>query len=82
MRLRVDLRQQEDGWWEARCQAIQGLRAEGETIGETLDYLQDAARMIYELCEEKGLVFVTDHPEVTLKNVIWQVEIPYGLKVA
>lgn len=82
MRLRVNLRQQEDGWWEARCNSIQGLRAEGQTIGETLDYLQDAARMIYELCLEKGHEFVTGHPDVKLEDVVWQVEIPYSLKVA
>jgi predicted RNase H-like HicB family nuclease len=45
----------EDGWHLAICDVIQGCHAEGETIPEVLENIEDVARIILELQREKGL---------------------------
>lgn len=58
-RLPMEIELLEEGLYLASCPAIQGCRAEGHTIGEALDNLQSVARVIYKLCQEKGLPFIT-----------------------
>ena len=65
-----------EGGYLALCSEIVGCHAEGNTIGQALDNLRDVARVLYDLCQEKRLTFVTDHPEAKLTDVIWKVDIP------
>jgi predicted RNase H-like HicB family nuclease len=45
----------EDGWFLAICDAVQGCHAEGETIPDALEYIEDVARVIRQLCQEHNL---------------------------
>lgn len=45
----------EEGGYLAVCEAIQGCHAEGETVAEALDNLEDIARILLELRREGGL---------------------------
>jgi predicted RNase H-like HicB family nuclease len=45
----------EEGGYLAVCEAIQGCHAEGETVGEALENLEDVARILLELRREDGL---------------------------
>ena len=51
----VEIEPLEEGGYLAICQAIQGCHAEGETIAEALDNLEDVARILLELRREDGL---------------------------
>jgi predicted RNase H-like HicB family nuclease len=53
--LRVEVEPLEEGGYLATCPDLQGCHAEGDTISEALDYIEDVARIIIELCLEKGL---------------------------
>lgn len=44
-----------EGRFLAICDAIQGCHAEGDTIAEALDIIEDVARILVELQLEKGL---------------------------
>ncbi len=81
-KLPVAIEPLEEGGYLLICPAIQGCHAEGRTIGEALDNLRDVARVIYELCQEKGLTFIADYPEADLESVIWNVKIPLAVKAA
>jgi len=59
-RLPIEMERIEEGVYLANCPVIQGCHAEGRTIGEALDNLQGVARVIYELCRDKGLPFIRD----------------------
>ena len=58
-----------EGGYLALCPDIAGCHAEGKTIGQALDNLRDVAQIIYELCQEKGLIFVADYPAVRLNDI-------------
>ncbi len=45
----------EDGRFLAVCPTLQGCHAEGDTIAEVLENIEDVARIIVELALEKGL---------------------------
>lgn len=45
----------EEGGYLAICEAIQGCHAEGETVAEALENLEDVARILLELRREDGL---------------------------
>jgi predicted RNase H-like HicB family nuclease len=51
----VEIEPLEEGGYLAICQAIQGCHAEGESIAEALDNLEDVARVLLELRREDGL---------------------------
>ena len=51
----VEVEPLEEGGFLATCEAIQGCHAEGETIAEALDNLEDVARVLLELSQEDGL---------------------------
>jgi predicted RNase H-like HicB family nuclease len=45
----------EAGWFLAICDVIQGCLAEGETVAKALEYIEDVARILFELQREEGL---------------------------
>ena len=53
--LKVEVEPLEDGRYLASCPDLQGCHAEGDTIAEALENVEDVARVIIELCMEKGL---------------------------
>ena len=53
--LKFEVEPLEEGGYLATCPDLQGCHAEGDTIAEALDNVQDAARIIIELCLEDGL---------------------------
>jgi len=53
--LPVEIQPLEEGGYLAICSIIQGCHAEGQTITEALDNLEDIARILLELRVEDGL---------------------------
>ena len=53
--LPVEIEALEDGRFFAICDAIQGLHAEGDTVADALENLEDAARVLLEVRKEEGL---------------------------
>lgn len=53
-RLNVTVEALEDGRYLAQTPDLQGCLAEGDTIAEAIDNVEDAARAIIELRTEKG----------------------------
>ena len=53
--LRVEVEPLEEGGYLAICPDLQGCHAEGDTVAEALENAEDVARVILELCLEKGL---------------------------
>lgn len=53
----VEVESLEEGGYMAVCRAIQGCRAEGDTVAEALENIEDVARMLLELRREDGLPF-------------------------
>jgi predicted RNase H-like HicB family nuclease len=53
--LRVEVEPLDEGGYLASCPDLQGCHAEGDTIAEALDNVEDVARVIIELCLEEGL---------------------------
>ncbi len=51
----VEVEPLEEGGFLATCESIQGCHAEGQTVAEALDNLEDVARVLLELSEEDGL---------------------------
>jgi predicted RNase H-like HicB family nuclease len=51
----VEVEPLEEGGYLAVCEPIQGCHAEGETVAEALDNLEDVARTLLELRREDGL---------------------------
>ncbi|MBI4498265.1 MAG: type II toxin-antitoxin system HicB family antitoxin [Chloroflexi bacterium] len=54
-RLKVEVEPLAEGGYLAICPELQGCHAEGNTIAEALENVEDVARVIIELCQEKGL---------------------------
>jgi len=53
--LPVEIQPLEEGGYLAICSVIQGCHAEGQTITEALDNVEDVARILLELRVEDGL---------------------------
>ena len=53
--LRAEVEPLEEGGYLATCPDLQGCHAEGDTVAEALANVEDVARVIIELCLEKGL---------------------------
>ena len=53
--LKVEVEPLEEGGYLASCPDLQGCHAEGDTIAEALEIIEDVARIIMELCIEDGL---------------------------
>ena len=53
--LPIEIESLEDGRFLAVCDVIQGCHAEGDTVGEAIENVEDAARVLLELRKEHGL---------------------------
>ena len=53
--LHVEVERLEDGDYFAVCSNLEGCHALGETVADAIENVEDAARVIIELCLEKGL---------------------------
>jgi predicted RNase H-like HicB family nuclease len=53
--LKVEVEPLDEGGYLASCPDLQGCHAEGDTIAEALENVEDVARVIIELCMEKEL---------------------------
>ena len=53
--LKVEVEPLEEGGYLATCPELQGCHAEGQTIAEAIENVEDVARVIIELALEKGL---------------------------
>lgn len=53
-KLPIEIESLDDGRFLAKCLLIQGCHAEGSTIPETIDNLEDIARQLLELRIEDG----------------------------
>ena len=53
--LPIEIEPLEDGRFLAVCDAIQGCHAEGESVGEALENIEDVARVLLELRKDDGL---------------------------
>ena len=53
--LKVLVEPLEEGGYLASCPDLQGCHAQGDTIAEALENVEDVARIIIELCLEEGL---------------------------
>ena len=51
----VEIEELEEGGYLAVCEVIQGCHAEGDTVPEALENLEDVARVLLELRLEDGL---------------------------
>jgi predicted RNase H-like HicB family nuclease len=54
-KLPVEIEELKEGGFLAICPALQGCHAEGHSIAEALENLQDVARNLLELREKDGL---------------------------
>lgn len=54
-RLSVEVEPLDEGGFLAVCPGLQGCHAEGETIADAIENVEDVARVIIELCLEKNL---------------------------
>lgn len=54
-RLPVEIEALKEGGFLAICPALQGCHAQGRTIAEALENLEDVARQLLELRQEDGL---------------------------
>ena len=53
--LPVEVERLEDGRYLAVCPTLEGCHAEGDTIAEALENVEDVARVLVELSLEQGL---------------------------
>jgi predicted RNase H-like HicB family nuclease len=53
--LPVEVETLEDGRFLAVCPTLQGCHAEGDTIAQAIENVEDVARIIIELCIEEHL---------------------------
>ena len=53
--LKVEVEPLDAGGYLATCPDLQGCHAEGETIAEALENVEDVARIIIQLCLEQSL---------------------------
>lgn len=76
----VEIEELEEGGFLAVCPVIQGCHAEGETIPEALEYLEDVARILLELRIEDGLDVPAELQEAApgLVEVRAQIVVPIG----
>lgn len=53
--LKVEVEPLAEGGYFAICPDLQGCYAQGDTIADAIENVEDVARIIIELCLEKGL---------------------------
>ncbi len=69
-RLPVEIMPLEEGGYLASCPALQGCHAEGKTVAEAMDNVEDVARVLLELRAEDGLPVPDEFEEVGLDVVL------------
>ena len=55
-KLQLEIEPLEEGGYLAICPILQGCHAEGETIAEAIENVEDVARNLIELMREDGVV--------------------------
>ena len=68
--LKVEVEPLEEGGYLATCPELQGCHAEGKTVAEALEILEDVARILLELRKEDGLSLPEGLERVTPDTVI------------
>jgi predicted RNase H-like HicB family nuclease len=68
--LPVEIQPLDEGGYLAVCESIQGCHAQGQTIAEALDILEDVARILLELQRELGLPLPEHAPEFGPNTVL------------
>lgn len=63
-KLLVDIEELEEGGYLATCPVLNGCHAEGETIAEAIENIQEAARLVIEFRLERGL----ELPDILLRS--------------
>ena len=63
--LPVQIEPLEEGGFLASSESIQGCHAEGETVAEALENLEDVARILLEILREDGVPFPLGLEEFT-----------------
>jgi predicted RNase H-like HicB family nuclease len=66
----VRVEELEEGGFLAICDAIQGCHAEGDSVSEALENLEDVARIILEAQKEDGMPLPSELKEFTPGTVI------------
>ena len=69
-RLPIEVQPLETGRYLAVCLAIQGCHAEGDTIAEAIENLQDVARQLLELRLEDGLPIPPELAQADSQTVV------------
>jgi predicted RNase H-like HicB family nuclease len=69
-RLPIEVQPLETGRYLAVCPAIQGCHAEGDTIAEAIENLQDVARQLLELRLEDGLPIPPELAQADSQTVV------------
>lgn len=69
----------EEQLWMARCPVVPGLLVTGDTISQLLNELPVVAQALFQVCREKGWIFVKDRPEADLSEIVWVLELPHPL---
>ena len=68
--LKVEVEPLEEGGYLAICAAIQGCHAEGESVAEALENLEDVARVLLEVQKEDGVPLPSELEEFQPGTVI------------
>ena len=68
--LPIEIHPLEEGAYLAICPIIQGCHAEGQTIAEAIDNMQDIAKILLELRAEDGLPFPEELHELEPGEVL------------
>jgi predicted RNase H-like HicB family nuclease len=66
----VQIEALEEGGYLAICDVIQGCHAEGETVAEALENLEDVARVLLEVQKEDGIPLPAELEEFRPDTVI------------
>lgn len=69
-RLPIEVERLQTGRYLAVCPAIQGCHAEGDTIAEAIENLEDVARQLLELRLEDGLPMPAGLVEADSQTVV------------
>lgn len=64
----VEVERLEEGRFLAACPALQGCHAEGDSVAEALDNLEDVARIHIQLSLEKGDDYELRHKHMAIPS--------------
>lgn len=69
----------EEELWMARSASIQGFLATGDTLDQLLREVPAIIQSLYEVCREKGWIFIKDAPNAQPNDIVWVVELPHPI---